>query len=282
MGAQAYNYMQNINGGSYYHDASTQSSVVTLQGSVHLRGMESKTMSAKDIVVIQNSIAQELSEASALVVSSGKRFIANEAVSVDSWRDVSSLVGSDSRKLIADLETETMAMLPLTEVNFHIQVACDNYGVDGSKENMISKLASDLSAYLHHSMKSGLFATRLVSRARAEDAVNLQEVRNVKLLNLELVHKKKTTVGIFDIVVVVSAVFGGLIAGVVLVWSLSSKAMDNKSLARVKNSELVMLSETNPTELETQSRSTLIPVCPAVIPVSTIHSALQTSKSENF
>jgi len=217
-----------------------QENVVTLAGSLHIGGLQTSTLSPEDITLVQNVIAEEFAEAFADAETSAiEGDVAQQMVTITS-RDTLDTATTVDRSLEATVDASaTTASLPLSVVNFNVRVVAEKFGVDGSNARAVSGLVVDLSGYLHHSMKTGLFTTKLVVKARAEEVINFQKIKSVKLISLDLVSELKNKpyyhefVNMADVLLAV-ALLVGLAVGLLAVHSLFNKYFPPKPVVADK------------------------------------------------
>jgi len=218
-----------------------QENVVTLAGSLHIGGLQTSTLSPEDITLLQKVIVEEFGEAFADAETSAiEGDVAQQMVTITSW-DTLDMTTTGDRSLEATVDASaTTASLPLGVMNFNVRVVAEKFGVDGSNAKAISGLVADLSGYLHHSVKSGLFATKLVVKARAEEVINLQKIRSVSLISLDLIGELKNKpyyhefVIMADVLLAVAMVVGLVVGMVAVRFILSIKYFSSKTDAAGK------------------------------------------------
>mmetsp|Transcript_14450 Transcript_14450/g.14547 ORF Transcript_14450/g.14547 Transcript_14450/m.14547 type:complete len:669 (+) Transcript_14450:1-2007(+) len=142
---------------------------VSLLGSIILEGKRGDDLTAEDIHVIRTTLAQEFSEASV-------RGPIEETIEVLSWESIPS-----SHTVGRKLEDTSLESRATHQIDFRATVISEHFGVDGTDEENLDSFADDLSVYLHHSMVSGLFTSKLVSNAVRGGVMGLQSVRQARL-----------------------------------------------------------------------------------------------------
>jgi hypothetical protein len=195
----------------------TQETIVTLQGSINIEGISHTDFTNKDLEIIRTTLEDEFHEAK--MSSTNER----SKVGIESWSPVSSenLLTIPARKL--GLVTKGNAAT--YQINFHINLVAEHFNVDGSIDKEIQGLAVDLTSYVHHSIKAGLFSSRIQSKVSDMESSSLKSIRSASLELLSVVDKEvrmkkslrtdieKSPIGMIIIgcVVLLFVVLGGVI-----------------------------------------------------------------------
>eukprot|EP00607_Mallomonas_marina_P000236 CAMPEP_0182429308 /NCGR_PEP_ID=MMETSP1167-20130531/25671_1 /TAXON_ID=2988 /ORGANISM="Mallomonas Sp, Strain CCMP3275" /LENGTH=542 /DNA_ID=CAMNT_0024612745 /DNA_START=544 /DNA_END=2172 /DNA_ORIENTATION=- len=199
------------------------STAVTLKGTVHLEGVVDRELSPDDVSLVQNTLSRSFLDA-----RSDKSSGDENLVEILSW-DVVSGTHRDSARQLEESASH--------RINFHVTITSEDYNVDGTNVDKVDALVGDLSAYLHHSMVTGVFTSKLVSQAFTMNLQNLQSVHSAKLqdLRVSVVHKSvlNTEMSVLADVVVVGGALMGLVAGILLMRWMSSRDQqkDDKKLS---------------------------------------------------
>ena len=149
-------------------------SQVLLEGSIHLNGLHTSTLTSDDLEVLRTTLEQEVSN----IVEDDDGSLLSGTVEVDSWSPIESStnMSSVSRKL----DTKGLNSF---EVLVRLSAPSDVFGEDNPEV-----LCHNLNMYLHHSMDSGLFMARLVSEIR--DGHSLGSIQSVAFNKLTIVSNR--------------------------------------------------------------------------------------------
>mmetsp|Transcript_14452 Transcript_14452/g.14557 ORF Transcript_14452/g.14557 Transcript_14452/m.14557 type:complete len:542 (+) Transcript_14452:1-1626(+) len=193
----------------------TQETQVTLFGSVMLEGKKGEEINDEDLNVIRTTLAQEFSEAS--VQEPDK-----EMVEMLSWRVIPS-----SQSVGRKLESSSVDSTTTHQIDFRVTVISEHFGVDGAKETGLDGLVEDLSAYLHQSMISGVFTSKLVSNAVSQGVVGLQSVRHARLQSFSAAVRPihRTSFSSVSNIILICGIISGLLTGMLLFVLLASKSV---------------------------------------------------------
>jgi len=118
--------------------------------------------------------------------------------------------------------------LSVHEVKFRFMLRAEDYGVVGSDDSAVHMLAADLGDFLQHSMRSGLFRTKLMSRG-------VGSVASTRLHSLEAVDiKRKERFGMRTVVGVLEGTtgMGATVLVVACVVVVSAVGMVMRALTR--------------------------------------------------
>lgn len=191
-----------------------QASPLLLQGTVHIGGLLAPTLSATDMSVIRSAVAQELSQASR------NRIVREDAVTIESWSLESPLSSTTSHMIqrgldsaeVIDTTTSNKQLETVMRVTFSAALTLEEFGMDETAglEHLL-ELESKMTSFLHRSMRSGVFLSKLVGIATRRNSDNLQYIRYTKLVSISA--KRVSRIGEFswtDVVVLI-----GLVSGIV-------------------------------------------------------------------
>jgi len=246
-------------GEDYEYGYQLQESSVTLQGSIYLEGVEVSELSAKDLGIIRASLSHEFNEITDHESS------AEDIVQIQAHKVVPvAPAPPDSRRL----EGQTAH-----QVDFTVKVFANHYGVDVANDVAVSKLPARLSSFLDHSMHSGLFKSKVVSRAMTDGSEGLQSVKHTRLVESMSVvtHKShvEAAMSVFADGVVVAGAVVGIVCGILFALSLMRTSV-SKVPPKVSNAGEVILKQ--------ESKISSIP---GVLHRPAIHESLMTAFENN-
>lgn len=110
-------------------------------------------------------------------------------------------------------------------------------GVSAITKEQIEQLQKDLTIYLHTSMKSGIFLSKVISNAKKDGTTNLYSIQFAHLVHLHIHHniedELSSIAGLPEIIIVAAGVIG-LVVGVVLM--MRWRSFDTKSSTSTSSS----------------------------------------------
>jgi len=223
----SYRNLENVN---------TQETYVTLQGSIYIEGIRSKELSPTDLNVLSSTLSHDFYEG-----MTGDFENEENIVEIQSVTPLSGAFVNPSRRRDSS---------SLHQVDFQVTVIAENFGVDGSNVLAANELGRILSNYLSHSMRAGLFTSKLTARARLEGTSSLVSVRTTKLVQTmstvrQAIHAASLMTKFNDFVVL-GGVIGGIIVGVllaVLVVASRKKLKDNGPILQHEKKEITVHSK---------------------------------------
>jgi hypothetical protein len=183
-----------------------------LHGTVHIEGIQTANLTEAELNVLRSTITEEFNDVKKIDAS------VDGMVDIESW---SLLPSSSSLSSIRRLYVVSVNGHAIHQIDFRVQLVAEHFisSTDNSLTFNVEDLRDDLSTYMMHSMKSGLFATKLMSHAMKSNVRSMQSLKSVKLQSLNIIHKSADEHNIIsitaDIVVVVGGL-SGMIAGVML------------------------------------------------------------------
>ena len=209
---------------------------VQLKGTIHIYDLHmdaanSTDLSDQDLGVIRESLVEEFRSVHRHNVSSSQ-----ETVQILSHRTIP----SNSRK--GSLSSRNLGeVLVSHEIEFLLTTVPSRYGVQGAdKFGQLEGLAADLSSYLQQSMRSGVFVSRLTTRARVLGSSSLVSCGAASLKDLTLARRSGDAdeelawVG----VVLGMALMMGTVMGVLLWYGRRTVSFIKRSDKKASNNSL--------------------------------------------
>jgi response regulator RpfG family c-di-GMP phosphodiesterase len=172
-----------------------QQTVITLAGSIDIRGASVSALSKADEDVIKSALDLEFSDANKMRNVDGMLSVTTVSSSVVP-------VVSVDRKLDSEL---------VHRVDFQVKVVAEKFGVDGKKSEHLNTLVKNMHSYLGKSMSSGIFVAKVVALASTHKSEKLQSVKSARLVELSMIHELKVNeqlTNVANMVVVVGALVG--------------------------------------------------------------------------
>jgi hypothetical protein len=199
----------------YENGAVTQTleTTVTLHGSINIEGISHSALTTDELEIIRTTLEDEFNEAK--MASTDVR----STVEIESWSPV--IIGDTSSTPVRMLESGSKENAAMHQVNFKLKLIAEHFNVDGSIDKEIQGLAADLTAYVHHSMKSGIFVSKLRGRALNLETSSLANIKEIKLHELQVVSVSRAIMDevvsktniVMSLVILFSGVSGLLLLG---------------------------------------------------------------------
>ena len=192
-----------------------------LHGTVHIEGIQTADLTEAELSVLRSTITEEFNDVKKIDAS------VDSMVDIESW----SLLAPSS-SFTRRLDVVSMDRHAIHQIDFRIKLVAEHFisSTDNSLIFNVEDLRDDLSTYMTHSMKSGLFATKLMSHAIKSNVRSMQSLKSVRLQSLNIMHKSSEVNNIVSItadIVVVAGGLSGMIAGVMLLLYFIRKPPNN-------------------------------------------------------
>jgi hypothetical protein len=198
-----------------------EESYITLQGTIRLDGLDSKTLSVQEGVVIRRTLMESFNNA-------GKRnSLSENDVSVLSWSHTTA--ESETKHASRSLESQHAGQL-----SFQVKVPSHRMGVTRHETGVMSDFVAGVQNYVQESMTNGIFLATLQSEARKAMLLSMKSVNYAEVIEMFVIHETKLNEEVSNmanVVVSVGALMGVLFGAILYKsYSLSYVSADYTAL----------------------------------------------------